>query len=133
MCYESKRGMNIYLAHRHSVSMIFSHNYEVNIPPKAVRVLLRVIQIHVCKDTFILLCMVSCFSVDGIDFIASVPMFNFGMGPVSQACIDVDIIDDNDLEGDHTFTVELGAASPLGTGSPTSTTITIQDPEGIYL
>ena len=56
--------------------------------------------------------MVSCFSVDGIDFTASVPMFNFGLGPVLQACIDVAIIDDTDLEGDHTFTVELGAASP---------------------
>ena len=91
------------------------------------------IQIHVCKDTFTSLCMVSCFSADGTDFIASAPMFNFGMGPLLQACIDVTIIDDDDLEGDHTFTVELGATSlPAlgGTGSPTSTTITIQDPEG---
>ena len=79
--------------------------------------------------------MVSCFSVDGTDFTASVPMFNFGMGPVSPACINVNIVNDSDLEGDHTFTVELGATSlpALGTGSPTSTTITIQDPEGIYL
>ena len=79
--------------------------------------------------------MVSCFSVDGTDFTAFAPIFNFGMGPVSQACIDVLITNDNDLEGEHTFTVELGATSvpALGTGSPTSTTITIQDPEGIYL
>ena len=80
--------------------------------------------------------MVFCFSVDGADFSATTPMFNFGMGAVSQACIDVTIIDDADLEGDHTFTVDLGATSvpPLGgTGPPTSTTITIQDPEGMYL
>ena len=75
------------------------------------------------------------FSVDGADFSATTPMFNFGMGPVSQVCIDVTIIDDTNLEGDHTFTVDLGTTSvPLGgTGSPTSTTITIQDPEGIYI
>ena len=63
-------------------------------------------------------------------------MFNFGMGPVSQACIDVTINDDDNLEGDHTFTVDLGVTHvPAlgGTGSPTSTTITIQDPEGMYL
>ena len=94
------------------------------------------IQIHVCKDTFTSLCMVSCFSADGTDFTASAPMFNFGIGQVSQACIDVTIIDDDDLEGDHTFTVELGATNTSalgGTGSPTSTTITIQDSEGIYV
>ena len=70
-----------------------------------------------------------------MDFSASAPIFNFGMGPVLQACIDVVIANDDDLEGEHNFTVELGATSvpALGTSSPISTTITIQDPEGIYL
>ena len=77
--------------------------------------------------------MVFYFSVDGADFSATTPMFNFGMGPVSQPCIDVTIIDDADLEGDHTFTVDLGATALGGTGSPTSTTITIQDPEGMHI
>ena len=79
--------------------------------------------------------MASCFSVDGMDFTASAPIFNFGMGTVLEACIDVVIANDDDLEGEHNFTVELGATSvpALRTGPLTSTTITIQDPEGIYL
>ena len=77
--------------------------------------------------------MVFCFSVDGTDFSATSPMFNFGMGSVFEACIVVTISDDDDLEGNHAFIVGLGATSPAlgGAGSPTSTTITIQDPEGM--
>ena len=45
-------------------------------------------------------------------------------------------MDDSNLEGDHTFTVDLdgGTITPnlmAGFGSPMSTTVTIQDPEGM--
>jgi len=60
------------------------------------------------------------------------------VGAVTTACIDVTIMDDNNLEGDHTFTVNLGGMiTPTltggtgGFGTPMSTTITIQDPEGM--
>ena len=79
--------------------------------------------------------IVACFPVNGTDFNSTATLFNFEVGEVSQACIDVAINDDDDLEGDHTFTVKLGRTNTPalgGTGSPTSTTITIQDPEGIY-
>ena len=77
--------------------------------------------------------VVSFFPVDGTDFNATAPRFFFEEGALSEACIDVTINDDNDLEGDHTFTVGLGETidPPLeGTPSRTSTTITIQDREG---
>ena len=57
------------------------------------------------------------------------------MGTSTSACIDVDILDDSNLEGDHTFAISLtGVITPTlaaGLGSPTSTTVTIQDPEGM--
>lgn len=79
--------------------------------------------------------LVPCFPVNETDFNSTATLFKFEMGAVSQACINVTIIDDDDLEGDHTFTVKLGRTNTPalgGTGSPTSTTITIQDPEGIH-
>ena len=73
--------------------------------------------------------------MDGTDFTATSLDFSFPVGAVTTACIDVTIIDDNNLEGDHTFTVNLqGMITPTltgGFGSPSSTTITIQDPEGM--
>ena len=47
-------------------------------------------------------------------------------------------MDDDDLEGNHTFEVILDKNRVLGggtggLGSPASTTITIQDPEGILV
>ena len=56
----------------------------------------------------------------------------------NQSCIDIDIITDMDFEGDHSFEVTLGLNMPMlrggtgGFGSPTSTTITIQDCEGMF-
>ena len=74
----------------------------------------------------------------GIDFTAPSLDFSFPVGAVTTACIDVTIIDDNNLEGDHTFTVDLGGMiTPTltgetgGFGTPSSTTVTIQDPEGM--
>ena len=62
--------------------------------------------------------------------------FKFQVGESTQACTNVTIMDDDDLEGNHTFEVILDKNRVLGggtggLGSPTSTTITIQDPEGI--
>ena len=74
----------------------------------------------------------------GTDFSATSLDFSFPVGADATACIDVTIIDDNNLEGDHTFTVNLGGMiTPTltggtgGFGTPSSTTVTIQDPEGM--
>ena len=81
-----------------------------------------------------------CYLAAGTDFSATSLDFSFQVGTDTTACIDVTIIDDNNLEGDHTFTVNLGGmiTPPLtggtggtaGFGTAMSTTITIQDPEG---
>ena len=74
----------------------------------------------------------------GSDFASSGSLeFSFDVGAVTPACIDVSIVDDLDLEGDHTFTVTLGGTNTpslgggtAGFGAQTTTAITIQDPEG---
>ena len=85
--------------------------------------------------------------VEGVDFASSGSLiFNFEVGTAIQACINITIIDDVDLEGDHTFRVTLGANAPaLGENSPalgegtggfgfsTSTSVTIQDLEGMLV
>ena len=77
--------------------------------------------------------------MDGTDFTATSLDFSFPVGAVTTACIDVTITDDNNLEGDHTFTVNLGgiitptlSGGAGGFGTPMSTTVTIQDPEGMF-
>jgi len=76
--------------------------------------------------------------VDGTDFSAPSLDFNFQVGTDTTACIDVTIMDDNNLEGDHTFTVNLGemimptlSGGTGGFGTPIFTSVTIQDPEGM--
>ena len=78
--------------------------------------------------------------MEGVDFSSSGSLvFNFEVGTATQACINITIIDDVDLEGDHTFGVALGANAPaLGGetgefGLSTSTIVTIQDPEGMLV
>ena len=77
-----------------------------------------------------------------MDFSAPSLDFSFPVGTGTTACIDITITDDNNLEGDHTFTVDLlniqiigddlrRMVSMIGIGSPSSTTVTIQDPEGM--
>ena len=72
-----------------------------------------------------------------MDFAASgVFQFSFGVGAVTPACVDISITNDDDLEGDHTFSLNLGGTNTPslgGTGAPTTTAVTIQDPEGILL
>lgn len=72
----------------------------------------------------------------GIDIMDTASPFEFQVGALSQACIDITINDDDDLEGDHAFTVELGVISiPAlgGIGTPLATTITVQDPDGMLV
>ena len=71
-----------------------------------------------------------------MDFSAPSLDFSFPVGTGTTACIDVTIIDDDDLEGNHRFRVDFGRirlnpALGRGVGSPSSTTVTIEDPEGI--
>ena len=76
--------------------------------------------------------------MNGVEFATSGSLtFNFEVGTATQACINVTIINDVDLEGDHVFNVTLGINTPALRGGragltlPTSTTITIQDSEGM--
>ena len=78
------------------------------------------------------------FPVDGEDFAASGSLtFNFAEG--NKSCIDIDIMNDMNFEGDHSFEVTLGPNIPTlrggtgGFGSSTSTTVTIQDYEGMFV
>jgi len=75
--------------------------------------------------------------VNSIDFSAPSLEFNFQVGTNTTACIDVNILDDDNLEGDHSFTVDLGGMiTPnltAGFGSQSSTAITIRDPEGMFI
>ena len=82
--------------------------------------------------------VLSFLPVDGADLMSSHFLtFNFQVGTVSPSCINITINDDDDLEGDQTFDVTLGNTSiPVLSGrlgSPSFTTITIQDPEGIRM
>ena len=60
----------------------------------------------------------------------------FSSGDVedSTACAAYGIIDDNDLEFDHAFTVSVDSVTPSGTTivAPSSTTVTIVDNEGMH-
>ena len=48
------------------------------------------------------------------------------------ACTTLGIINDDSLESDHEFTVNLGSITPFGpvTSAPSSTTVSINDDEG---
>ena len=97
--------------------------------------LVRVIFFQVQKKVSHVL---SFLPVDGADLMSSHFLtFNFQVGTVSPSCINITINDDDDLEGDQTFDVTLGNTStPVLSGrlgSPSFTTITVQDPEGICM
>ena len=78
------------------------------------------------------------FSVAGQDFNApSPPEVTFSSGDVtgSTACATFVIIDDDNLEFDHEFTVSLSTVTPTGPvlSVPSSTTVvTITDDEGMH-
>ena len=61
----------------------------------------------------------------------------FSSGDVvgDTACTTLGIIDDNNLEGDHEFTVNLESVTPPGpviSNSSSTTTVSIMDDEGIH-
>ena len=61
----------------------------------------------------------------------------FSSGDVvgDTACTTLGIIDDNNLEGDHKFTVNLESVTPPGpviSNSSSTTTVSIIDDEGIH-
>ena len=58
--------------------------------------------------------------------------FTSGSADGAQQSVDIVIIDDAALEGDHDFTVELISTDPSSVmiGMPSSTTVTITDNEG---
>ena len=60
--------------------------------------------------------------------------FTSGSPNGAQQSVDIGITDDNALEGDHEFTVQLVSTNPSGSnvmiGAQSNTTVTITDNEG---
>ena len=78
----------------------------------------------------------SLLTVVGSDFTVEDPLtVTFNSGTTSSgdtACADITVLDDDALEGDHSFTVQLASTTPTGVtiGTDSSTTVTIQDNDG---
>ena len=74
----------------------------------------------------------------GEDFTEPSPLqVTFSSGDVvgDTACTAFGIINDNNLEGDHEFTVNLESVTPPGpviSNSSSTTTVSIMDDEGIH-
>ena len=74
----------------------------------------------------------------GEDFTEPSPLqVTFSSGDVvgDTACAALGIINDNNLEGDHEFTVNLESVTPPGpviSNSSSTTTVSIMDDEGIH-
>ena len=84
----------------------------------------------------IMLCC--CSTVEGEDFAASGGLqvtFTSGSPDDAQQSVVIAIIDDDVLEGDHDFTVQLVSTDPSSVmiGAQSDTTVTIIDDEGIHL
>ena len=77
-----------------------------------------------------LLCLVCTFLVIGTDFSTTNPVATFPVGALAPGCIEVDILPDTSVEGDHAFSVCLhpGPIIPsLTVGTPDTTVVTITD------
>ena len=81
--------------------------------------------------------MCCCSTVEGEDFVARSSLlvtFTSGSPNNAQQSVDIGIIDDDVLEGDHDFTVRLISTNPSGSnvmiGMQSNTTVTIIDDEG---
>ena len=78
----------------------------------------------------------SLLTVVGSDFTVEDPLtVTFNSGTTSSgdtACADITVLDDDALEGDHSFTVQLASTTPTGVtiGTDSSTTVTVQDNDG---
>ena len=77
-------------------------------------------------------------TVDGEDFSVTDPtqlnvFFEAGSMNGNTDCINIAILDDAALEGDHSFTVSLDTpAAPVTLTSPSSSPVTITDNDGNY-
>ena len=85
---------------------------------------------------YIFFMLIFCsFSLAGADFrpLGLIPL-KFSVGLPTTNCIDFNITDDAELEGDHDFTVEITDISSMPPhamiGSTTMTIVTITDNEG---
>ena len=82
--------------------------------------------------------ILSTVSVLGEDFLVPDPLssiltFTAGSMDGDSQCATIDIIDDDDVEGEHTFTVSLQTPSSNGViGTQSTATVTITD-NGIYV
>ena len=88
-----------------------------------------------CIVSTVLVSLPSLLTVVGNDFTVADPLtVTFPTTSVSEdtACADITIVDDDVLEGDHSFTVQLTSTTPTGVtiGTDSSTTVTIQDNDG---
>ena len=66
----------------------------------------------------------------GTDFDTADPVATFPVGALAPGCIEVNILQDMSVEGDHTFSVSLnpGPITPsLTVGTPNMTVVTITD------
>ena len=76
------------------------------------------------------MCMCSPLIVEGEDFQSPSPLeviFNVA-SPAVPLCVTFDILDDSDLEGDHSFTVQITGVGPAAViASPDTTTVIIDD------
>ena len=80
---------------------------------------------------------VLCSTVDGEDFtVAALDIFEATFLAMSTsngdtACDTITIVDDDVLEGEHSFEIQIVSTDPLlSTINPASTVVTIQDNDG---
>ena len=81
-----------------------------------------------------------CTTENMVDFIfddgsTEQPVFQSGTITTSRdsACIEIVVEDDEDVEGDEEFQLEIVDASPGMIVSPSITTVTIREDAGMYL
>ena len=82
------------------------------------------------------LCDRFLFSVAGTDYVAGPLQATFPTSSVegSISCVDIVILQDLALEGDHSFGVEVISATPsvVVVGTPREEAVTILDDESMY-
>lgn len=87
------------------------------------------------SDTVALICVCTILfhAAGGSDFSIGSLSATFPAGMLGEACIDVTVIDDDEYEGEHDFSVHINEVTPTLTLSPPSyLSITIVDPEGLF-
>ena len=76
-------------------------------------------------------------SVAGSDYVAGSLQATFPTNSIEgeSSCVDIDILQDMVLEGDHSFSVVVTSATPsvVMVGMPSEETVTILDDESMYV